>query len=89
MDQSVPQIAGQLRKDRGQLRRASLTRLRHDLLEADGFYLWIGSKPFPLAQLSGYQVFQFPNVCRQSALHRGRDFQRFGVPGRNCHGFFP
>jgi len=44
MDQPVPQIADQLRKDRGKLRCTSLTRLRFDLVEADCCYLRISSK---------------------------------------------
>ena len=44
MDQSIPQIAGQFRKDGGKLRCTSFTCLCHDLLEADCRYLRIGSK---------------------------------------------
>ena len=39
----VSKITGQLRKDRGQLCRASLTRLCHDLLETDYLYSRISS----------------------------------------------
>jgi transposase len=42
--QSVPEIAGQLRKDRGQLCRASLSRMCHDLLETDYLHSRISSK---------------------------------------------
>ncbi len=52
MSQLVSQIAGQLRKGRGQLRRASLTRLRHDVLEADYCYLRISSKDGDEASIS-------------------------------------